>query len=181
MTIMVNKAIIVVALALVAIIVAASAFALVLQNNNGNTTTPSTSPTTPPSLNIANASSIAFSVNDTSQGVTTTYKFTAQNLNTANIALRVEVPGCDTGLNYTYVLKTDTQSVFSQINGGAWTAENFSSQWPLWGNMLSGYVQKLDTWNSIHPYSYTASNGDPILIFDISVNPTIPASTFQTS
>jgi len=91
----------------------------------------------------------------------------------------VEVPGCDTGLNYTYVLKANAQTAYSQINDGAWTTENFSNSSPLWSNMFSGYMQKLDAQNSIAPYAYTTSNGNPTLIFDITINPTIPASTFQ--
>ncbi len=178
-----KKILYIITAALVIVIVAASAGVLLLQqNNNGNSN--SNQPTATPaasSVNIPAASSLVFSVNDTSQGTTTTYKFTADNLGTPNIDLRVEVPGCDAGLSYVYLFNAASMSAWNQTNGGQWTADNFNNAWPLWGNMWSGYVDKLNAWNSTAQYSYTASNGDPIVIFDISVNPSLPASTFQTS
>ncbi len=174
-----QKSIYIIAAALIVVIAAASAGILLLQQNNGSSVTEPTA-TPAAAVNIPAANRLSFDVNDTSQGTTTTYKFTADNLGTPNIDLRVEVPGCDTGLNYTYVLNAATRSAYNQINSGAWTTENFSNAWPLWGNMWSGYVDKLNTWNSTNQYSYTAQNGDPITIFDICVNPSLPASTFQT-
>ena len=168
--------------ALVVVIIVAGAAAYVLSNNaNNGTTNPTPTPTTNPTVNIPNATSLVFSVNDTSQGTTTTYQFKAANMGTADIALRVDVPGCNAGANFTYVFKAATQSAWNSTNSGAFVTDKFASAWPLWGNMWSGYVTKLDSWNSTATYSYTASNGDAIKIFDISVNPTIPSSTFQTS
>jgi hypothetical protein len=175
-----KKSIYIIAAALIIVIAAASAGILLLQqNNNGTSNQPTATPTA--SVNIPAASSLSFSVNDTSQGTTTTYKFTADNMGTPNVDLRVEVPGCDTGLNYTYLFNAATRSAYNQTNGGQWATDDFNHAWPLWGNMWSGYVDKLNTWNSTAQYSYTATNGDPITIFDISVNPTLPASTFQAT
>jgi hypothetical protein len=168
--------------ALVIVIVAASAGVLLLQQNNSNPNQPTTTPTpTPVPVNIPAASSLAFSVNDTSKGTTTTYRFTADNMGTPNVDLRVEVPGCDAGLSYVYLFNAATRSAYNQTNGGQWVTDDFNTAWPLWGNMWSTYVNQLNTWNSTAQYSYTASNGDPIIIFDISVNPSLPASTFQAT
>lgn len=172
---------IIVAVLVIVIAVAGAAILLLNNPNNANNSNNNNSAGTTQPVNIANATSLVFSVNDTSQGTTTTYQFTSDNLNTANIELRVDVPGCSTGSNYTYVFKASTESAWNSTNNGAFVTDNFSTQWPLWGNMWAGYVTTLKSWNSTATDCYTASNGDAITIFNISVNPTIPSSTFQTS
>ena len=170
-----NKNIIYIIAVLLVVIIAAGA-AVVLLNNNPSPNKQTTA------VNIADASSLQFTVNDTSQGTTTPYQFTGINLGTANLTIRVDLPSCNPGgANYTYVFNTGTQSAWNKTSDAAWMTDNFNNAWPLWGNMWSGYVSKLDAWNSTATYSYTASNGDAIIIFDIHVNPTIPNSTFQTS
>ena len=160
---------------LVVVIVSASAVTLLLNNNTNN-------PKQTTAVNIAAATSLQFTVNDTSQGTTTPYQFAGTNMGTANLAIRVDLPSCNPGgANYTYVFNSGTQSAWNKTSDAAWMTDNFNNAWPLWDNMWSGYVSKLDSWNSTATYSYTASNGDSIIIFDIHVNPTLPSSTFQTS
>ncbi len=170
-----NKKIIYVVVAvLVVVIVAASAVVLLQNNNNPNKATTA--------VNIADATSLQFNVNDTSQGTTTPYQFVGTNIGTSNLTIRIDLPSCNPGgANYTYVFNTGAQSAWNKTSDSAWMTDNYNNAWPLWGNMWSGYVSKLDAWNSTATYSYTASNGDAILIFDIHINPTIPSSTFQTS
>ncbi len=170
-----NKNIIyIIAVLLVVIIVASTA--VILLNNNQSPNKQTTA------VNIADASSLQFTVNDTSQGTTTPYQFTGINIGSANLTIRVDLPSCNPGgANYTYVFNSGTQSAWNKTSDAAWMTDNFNNAYSLWGNMWSGYVSKLDAWNSTATYSYTASNGDAIIIFDIRVNPTIPNSTFQTS
>jgi hypothetical protein len=170
-----KKTIYIIAAVLVVVIVATGAGILLLNNN-----TKSPSNNTAP-INIANASSLQFNVNDTTQGTTTTYQFAGQNIGTANLTIRVDIPSCTGGSNYTYVLTENTGSAWYTINNGAWVTDNFTTAWPLWGNMWTGYVQKLDTWNSTATYSYTGSSGDSVVIFNIHVNPPLPSSEFKTS
>ena len=170
-----NKNTIYIIAVLLVVIIAAGA-AVILLNNNPSPNKQTTA------VNIADASSLQFTVNDTSQGTTTPYQFTGINMGTANLTIRVDLPSCNPGgANYTYVFNSGTQSAWNKTSDAAWMTDNFNNAWPLWGNMWSGYVSKLDAWNSTATYSYTASNGDAIIIFDIHVNPTIPNSTFQTS
>lgn len=161
---------------LVVVIVAAGAGAVLLNNNTNSPNKQNTA------VNIADATSLQFTVNDTSQGTITPYQFAGANIGTANMTIRVDLPSCNPGgANYTYVLNAGTQSAWNTTSNGAWMTDNFNTAWPLWGNMWSGYVSKLDCWNSTATYSYTASSGDSITIFDIHINPTLPSSTFQTS
>jgi hypothetical protein len=170
-----KKTIYIIVAVLLVVIIAASAVTLLL-NNNPN------SPKQTTAVNIADATILQFTVNDTSQGTTTPYQFAGINIGTANLTIRVDLPSCNPGgANYTYVLNAGTKSAWNTTSAGAWMTDNFNNAWPLWGNMWSGYVSKLDAWNSTATYSYTASSGDSITIIDIHVNPTIPNSNFQTS
>lgn len=170
-----KKTLYVIVAVLVVVIVVAGAVTLLL-NNNAN------SPKQNTAVNIADATVLQFTVNDTSQGTTTPYQFAGTNIGTANMIIRVDLPSCNPGgPTYSYILNAGTQSAWNTTSNAAWTTDNFNNAWPLWGNMWSGYVSKLDAWNSTATYSYTASNGDSITIFDIHVNPTLPSSTFQTN
>jgi hypothetical protein len=171
-----KKTIYIIVAVLLVVIIAVSAVALTLNNNANNSNKQNTS------VNIADATSLQFTVNDTSQGTTTPYQFSGINIGTANLTIRVDLPSCNPGgPTYSYVLNAGTQSAWNTTSNAAWITDNFNTAWPLWGNMWSGYVSKLDAWNSTATYSYTASNGDAIKIFDIHVNPALPSSTFQTS
>ena len=170
-----NKNTIYIIAVLLVVIIAAST-AVILLNNNPSPNKQTTA------VNIADASTLQFTVNDTSQGTTTPYQFTGINMGTANLTIRVDLPSCNPGgANYTYVFNAGTRSAWNKTSDASWMTDNFNNAWPLWGNMWSGYVSKLDVWYSTTTYSYTASNGDAIIIFDIRVNPTVPNSTFQTS
>ncbi len=94
---------------------------------------------------------------------------------------RIDVPGCNTGINFTYAFKTGTQNAWNSTNSGTWVADNYNKAWTLWGNIWSGYLAKVESLTSTGQYSYTASNGDPTVIYNISINPSITASTFPTS
>ncbi len=170
-----KQTMIIIAAVLAFIIIPASAIAIVFLNNNNSNKQP-----TP--VNIADATRLQFTVNDTSQGTTTPYQFAGINIGTANLTIRVDLPSCNPGgPTYSYILNAGTQSAWNTTSNEAWMKDNFDKAWPLWGNMWSGYVSKLDAWNSTATYSYTASTGDSITIFDIHVNPTLPSSTFQTT
>jgi hypothetical protein len=171
-----KKTMYVIVAVLVVVLVSASAVTLLLNNNTNGPNKQTTA------VNIASATNLQFTVNDTSQGTTTPYQFAGTNIGTANMIIRIDLPSCNPGgANYTYVFNVGTQSAWNTTSSGAWITDNFNNAWPLWGNMWSGYVSKLDSWNSTATYSYTASSGDSIIIFDIHVNPTLPSSTFQTS
>ena len=79
---------------LVIVIIVAGAAAYILMNNNGNggtNATPTPSPTTAPT--VVGASSLQFTVDETTNGATpVTYNYAVKNFNASNEMLRVDIP-----------------------------------------------------------------------------------------
>jgi hypothetical protein len=156
---------------LVIVIVVAGAAAFVLLN-------PTPTPTAVAS--VVGATSLQFSVNETTNGALVTYNFAGNNVNTSSLMLRVDIPGGSAG-NYSYILSVSQQKSWDKVNDGAWTTGNYTADWETWGAAWYNYDNALVNWNgSDQTYSYTSA-GSSITIFCIAVNPTIPDSTFATS
>jgi hypothetical protein len=168
--------IIVAVLVVVIIIAGAAAYILSTNGNGGTNSTPTPTPT--PAANVANATTLTFSANVTSQGQTTTYEWKGTNIHAAP-TIRVDLPG------YSYILNSTQEKSWSSTNNGStWTQGTFTTDWPFWGNEWSLYVDELTSghWDGISTtHSYTDSQGQAITLFNIVVNPTIPSSTFATS
>ncbi len=168
---------IIVAVVIVIIIVAGAAAYLLYNNGGSSGTSPTATPA--PTVSPANATSLSFSANITdTTGQTTTYEWQGINVHTAP-TVRVDLPG------YSYIMNsTAEQSWVSTDNGATWTASNFMTDWPFWGNEWSLYVDALTPghWDGVSStYSYTDAQGQGIVLFNIMINPTIPDSTFATS
>lgn len=175
----------IIAVIIVVIVVAAAGVSLYGGNNNNSTSstpTPTATPTaTAAPENVTGASTLQFNVNDTSSSGTSTYQFTGANLGTSNMTVRLDLTrGAST---YTFILNAGSRQSWESVNGAAYTSGNFTSDWINYGGLWSTYYNELSTnWNgSGTTHAYTASSGDSILIFNINCNPTLPASTFQTS
>ena len=130
---------------------------------------------------VANATSLQFEANVTSQGTTITYKLAGKNLNSTNLTLRIDLLGGESG-NYSYILNAGDETAWAAVNG-EWTnvSSDFKNQWNSWGTEWTGYVNKLANWSGTGDYTYTAANGDSITVYNITVNPTLPDSLFQHS
>jgi hypothetical protein len=140
------------------------------EDNNGTTPTPTPGP------KVADATSLQFSANVTSQGQTTEYKWYGTNLNSANEKLRVDF------VTYSYILDASQEKSWMSTDSRAtWTAGTFASDWNSWGTQWTDYVSSLATWSGNGDYSYTNAAGEAIILFNIIVNPTLPDSTFATS
>ena len=160
---------------LVVVIIIAGAAAYVLSNNGNNGTTNPTPTPTPIPNGVANATTLTYSANVTSQGQTTEYKWSGKDVH-ANMTIRVDFA------NYAYIMDAGKQKSWSSTNSGVtWTQGNFTADWISWGTQWSGYVDNLTHWSGSGNYTYTNTAGEAIVLFNISVNPTIPASTFATS
>jgi len=167
-----NKNTIYILAAVVVIIIVVGAAAVILLNNGGNND--GTTPTPTPTQSVADAATLQFSANVTSQGQTTEYKWYGKNLQ-SDITIRVDVS------TYSYILDEVQQKSWMSIDSGTtWTASDFTADWAGWGAQWTEYVDKLSNWTS-GEYSYTNSAEESIVLFNIAVNPTIPDSTFATS
>ena len=162
---------------LVVVIIIAGAAAYVLSTNSGSSNNTSPTPTPAPA-SVVNASTLQFVVNETTNGANVTYNFTAKNVNTTTLVLRVDIPGGSSG-NYSYILDVSQQkSWLSTDNGVTWTASVYNTDWETFGLKWYNYSNALVMWNGVdQTYTYDAST----LIYCIAVNPTLPASEFATS
>jgi hypothetical protein len=162
---------IIVAVLVIIIVVGVAAYALLYNSGGGGTT----SPTPTPTVGVADATTLQFSANVTSQGQTTEYKWYGKDIH-ANMTIRVDFAG------YSYLLNADQEKSWNSTdNGATWTQTNFATDWPIWGAQWSSYVNNLTHWSGSGDYKYTDTLGEAITLFNISVNPTIPDSTFTAS
>ena len=178
-----KKTIYIIVAVLVVIIIIAGAAAYILMNNNGGggtNATPTPAPTSVPT--VVGASTLQINVNETSSAGTVTYMFSAKNMNTTTLVVRMDILGGSAG-NYTYIVDTSAQKASSNINSGAtWTSDDWPTDYAMVITPFNNYVTQLaDNWNgSDLTYTYTASTGT-ILIYNICPNPTLPTSLFATS
>lgn len=130
---------------------------------------------------VANATSLQFEANVTSQGYTIPYKLAGKNLNSTNLTLRIDLLGGESG-NYSYILNAGDETAWEAVNG-VWTdkSSDFLAQWASWGTEWTNYVDALANWSGTGDYTYTAANGDAITVYNITVNPTLVDSLFQPS
>ncbi len=169
-----KKSIYIVVAVLIVVIIVGVAGVLLLGNNNGGNNNATPTPT--PKPNVANATTLTFSANVTSQGVTTEYKWSGKNIHSTNETLRLDFA------TYAYILDASQQKSWMSTDSGAkWTAGKFADDWASWGPQWTDYVDNLAHWSGSGDYSYTNAAGEAIVIFNIQVNPTIPDSTFSTS
>lgn len=143
-------------------------------------------PTPAPTPDVAGATSIGFKVNATIEGANGLYAFTAKNLGTSDILLRVDAIEAD-GSVFIYLYNQTAQTVWVQY-GGEWTDQSadFASYWNG-ANSALGYTgfstykaEIAANWSGSGAYDYT-SNSNSYHIYDIDVNPTIADSLFQPS
>ena len=162
-----------VAVVVIIIVVAVVAGAYVLMNPSGggeNTYT------------VANATSLQYDADVTAQGTTITYKFAGINLGTSNLTIRVDLLGGEAG-NFSYILNGGEQKAWAKTDS-TWTdvSSDFTNQWAGWGTEWTNNVNALGAWTTgSGDVTYTNANGDSILIYNISLNPTLADSLFQPS
>ena len=131
---------------------------------------------------VVGASTLQINVNETGSSGTVTYMFSAKNLNTSTLIVRMDIPGGSAG-NYSYIVDTGAQKAYSSIdNGATWTLDDWPTDYSMVITPFNDYVTHLaDNWNgSDLTYTYTSSTGT-ILIYGICPNPTLPDSLFATS
>ena len=173
-----KKTIYIIVAVLVVVIVVAGAAILLMNNSGGGGTTPTP---TPAPVSVVGATSLQFTVNETtSGGAPVTYNYATKNFNASNEMLRVDIPGGAAG-NYSYIIKlADSTSFLSTDNGATWTASSFATD-ANFATLLNDYVTKLQNWNG-HDATYTYTSGAITnVISAIHVNPSLADSLFATS
>jgi hypothetical protein len=131
---------------------------------------------------VANATSLQIESNVTEQGITVTHKWTAKNLNTSNLMLRLDLLGGEAG-NYSYILIASNQTAWSAANG-VWTdaSSTFNDLWSIWGTHWTNLVNELKTnWSGTGEHNYTTSDGASVKVYYVSINPSLADSLFQPS
>ena len=133
---------------------------------------------------VADATSLQYDADVTYQGATSLYQFVAKDIDTDNMALRIDILGGETG-NYTYILNGADQTAWVGVND-EWTdvSSDFTNQWNAWvgeGKQWTTDVNNLAAnWSGTGDYTYTDSATDTtIRIYNIMVNSTIDDALFQ--
>jgi hypothetical protein len=177
-----NTMYIIVAVVVVIIIVAGVGVYLSGTGTSSNGT-PTPTPTPVSTYTVTNATSLQFAANATQGTTTTTLLFAGENVGTANLTIRIDLPA----YNQSYILNYGTtQSYTSTDSGKTWTLDSsFTNDNNIWGARWIGETHALTNWNGTGTtYTYTDTTTNPttsVLIYNISINPSLPASLFATS
>jgi hypothetical protein len=134
---------------------------------------------------VAGATSLGFKVNATIGGTNELYAFTAKNLGTSEIMLRVDETDAE-GTEFIYVYNQTAQTAWASI-AGDWmdVSTEFDSYWSGENSAIVGYTafdgyktELATNWSGTGDHDYT-SGEDTFHIYDIIVNPTVEDSLFQ--
>jgi hypothetical protein len=172
---------VIVAIIVIAVVIAGVAVYVLYSGGGEPTPTPTPTPTSP----LEGATSLGFKLDVTIGGNNEMHAFTAKNLGTSDILLRVDETDAQ-GTQFVYVFNQTAQTVWASI-AGDWMdlSADFDSYWTgensgLVGyTALDGYMTKLDAnWSGSGDYDYT-SGEDTFHIYDIVVNPSVADSLFE--
>ncbi len=164
-------ALVVVVIVVIAVIVAGGY--LLGWFGGGGTPTPTTVYT------MENATSLQYTVNLTTSGVTGTYVFSGKNLGTADIWLRVDATPVEGAGTYSYIMNA-TSRTSSNNETGTWAAGNFTRDWGVtWSAQFEGYITHNKDWKTGDPdITYHDNAGNEVDVFSILINPSLPDSLF---
>jgi hypothetical protein len=174
---------VVIAIIVIAVVVVGVVAYWLWSSSGGGTPTPTATPAATP--DVAGASSIGFKVNGTISGVSEEYAFTAKNLGTSDVLLRVDEIDAQ-GNAFVYVFNETAQTVWASAMG-QWSdvSSDYASYWNGANSAVIGYTAFTDYksqiaahWSGSGNYAYT-SGGNSYTIFDIDLNPTLADSLFQ--
>jgi hypothetical protein len=174
-----NKKTLYIVVAVIVVVLVIGVAGVILLGNNGGTT--NSTPTPTPSATVVGATSVQFSVNETTTatGDIVGYTFRCKDYNTSTEVVRVDL--CISGANYSYILDAGQQKSYASLDGGAtWTASTFSSDWTSYGTVFNTFVDKLAAAGNINDQTYTTSTTS-VSIYCTVVNGTIDNSVFATS
>jgi hypothetical protein len=193
-----KKLLAIIAIIIIVVAIAAGAFLLMGSKPSGgtnpsasptSTTSPgasstasaSASPTASATNQVGTAQSIRFSAKYTSASPSTStmafdYTFSAKNIGTPNMMIRVE--GNIAGQNVVYIVNGATKKAWIST-ADTWIdlSTEFASEWSSWDNTWEGFKTNLDDWAGSGDITYNVG-GDSVRIYNISVNPALDDSLF---
>jgi len=165
---------VIVAIIVIAVVVGGIAAYYVLTSGDGGEPTPTPAPTP----DVEGATSMRFDVNATVDGALEIDRFTAKNLGTSDVLLRVDQTDAQ-GNEFVYLMNQTGQTAWADFGTGFTDqSADFATYWDsdLIGNVaLDSYMTALaDGWTGTGNYE-----GDSFIISNIVVDPTLDDSVFQ--
>jgi hypothetical protein len=167
--------------AIIVIAVVIGGIAVYVWYSGGGEEEPTPTPT--PTPDIEGATSMRFDVNATVDGALEIDRFTAKNLGTSDVLLRVDQTDAQ-GNMFIYLMNQTGQTVWADFGAGF---DDYSSDWSTyWDNTLIGnaglqsYLTALEDWSGTGDYEYE-SGGNSFVIYNIVVDPSLDDSAFQPS
>ena len=163
---------VIVVIIVIAVVVGGIAAYYVWTSGEGGEPTPTPTPTP----GVADATSISFDVEIPD---VETDKFTAKNLGTSDVLLRVDQTDAQ-GVSFIYLMNQTAQSAWANF-GGDWMDDSANFDVNYWSSeyigkvALDSYIDALAAdWSGTGNYE-----GDGYTISNISLNPTLDDSIFQ--
>ncbi len=126
---------------------------------------------------VANATSLQFTISATEGTSAGTTIYSAKNIGTDNMMIRVEIQA--EGMSFIYIVNGAEQKAWAD-EGSGWVdlSTTFSTQWDAWKPVFSAYSASFEDWVS-GDYIFTDSDGYTVTVSDISINPTLADSLFE--
>ena len=128
-------------------------------------------------ITVENATSLQFSVDLTFDGESMgTYEYSAKNIGTSDLMVRVEIP--DASGDLIYIINGANQSAWASV-ADEWTdlSDTFSTEWDSWTGTMEGYTDELTTWVE-GDWTFTDTDGTGVKVYNISINPALADSLF---
>ena len=172
-----------VAVVVIVVVVVVGVAAYWALSNTGGEEGPTPTPTPTPAASVEDATSLGFKVNATVGGVNELYAFTAKNLGTSDIQLRVDETDAQ-GAAFIYVYNQTAQTAWANVAGEWMDLGDFTAYWSGDNSGLVGHTafdcyqtELAANWSGSGDYDYT-SGEDTFHIFDIVINPSVDDSLF---
>jgi hypothetical protein len=172
-----NLAIVIVAVLIVAVVGVVAYWAL---SNGGETTNGETTDgeTTNGETNVGDASSLQFRVSIVREGESYETMYSVKNIGTSDLMIRVDLSTTEGDI--VYIVNGAQQKAWEYV-GDEWhdLSDAFSAQWDMWDPTVQGYTDNLSSWTGVGDWTYTDTDGTPVRIYDITVNPSLADSLFE--
>lgn len=164
-------AIVVIAVVIVAVIGVAAYWML-----GTGTGEPEATPTPTPA-GTEGASSLQFTVTATEGTSAGTAIYSAKNIGTDDMMIRIEFQMDPESL--IYIVNGATDEAWG-YEGGQWVdySDTFADQWDMWDATYQAYADQLSTWTS-GDWTYEDGDGNTVTVSDITVNGTLEDSLFE--
>ncbi len=127
---------------------------------------------------VGNATSLQFTVSATEGNSVGTTSYSAKNIGTDDMMVRVEIDA--EGMSIIYIINGAEDKAWAD-EGAGWQdlSDTFSDQWDLWAPTFTAYTDCFTDW--VEGGTYTDTDGFEVTVSAVSINPTLEDSLFQVS